>query len=139
MSNEDFEKMVKDANDMEFANEEEATAYFEEKLKARSRKVRDRRKPDLREKTDPYYKMLKNEMETIKPVTDSNELEVDANDFFKMNDDDNKNIGRYPKNYRHYENYENYKVHNPSATLQNYHDESTLHLSFNTKYSEQRN
>ena len=35
-----------------------------------------------------------------------------------------KNVGRYPKGYRHFENYENYKIEFPGATIEEYHNES---------------
>lgn len=65
-----------------FKNEEEAKAYFDEKIKiewTKMKRVKPSRAHDLRELRDPYYKILKEE----RPIESrySNYYEIDDEDY----------------------------------------------------------
>lgn len=126
MDDETFEKLVEEANAREFNTEEEAKAFFEAKLadwarpKLRKRKV----EVDHREKTDPYYAMMKEERQINSRM--QNYFELDDEDVHGYLDSVEKNIGRYPIGFRHYENFENFKAARPEATIQEYQETSKL-------------
>ena len=127
MDDESFQKIVEEVRSMtQFKNEEEAKAFFDEKIKAEWRKMKRGKKPiepiDIREDRDPYYRMVKRDM----PIRSRyvNAFDVDDKSYHKLMDRAEAQIGRYPLEFRHYENYESYKIVNPSATIAEYHEDS---------------
>lgn len=72
---------------------------------------------DEREGKDPYYTMMKPEPTKDISSRYDNEWDIDDLDFHKMEDETEKNIGRYPIGFRYLENYENYKALKKDATI----------------------
>lgn len=108
----EIETIMKEMFEMEFNNDEEVMAHFKERL-GKQKKNRDPRKPDTRAKKDPYYAAMKNDAETITPLSDpggGGEMLTTYKDFCTLQDMREKTIGRYPIGYRHYENYTNYRI-----------------------------
>jgi len=107
---------------MNFETEEEAKAYFE-KLVAESWSKMKVKKPkkveDLREKTDPYYAMLKPEKTINSRYT--NHWDLDDADYHHEMERIESQIGRYPIGFRHFENFENYRVVHKDSTVEDYH------------------
>jgi hypothetical protein len=117
MDDETFEKLVEEANQMEFKTEEEAKAFFDGKMKEFTRMRTKKRveKPDLREQTDPLYAMMKEDKKLSSRYQDT--WDLDDTDKHAYMDQVEKNIGRYPMGFRHYENFESYRVYKEDATL----------------------
>lgn len=110
---------------MDFKNEDEAKAYFDEKIKdwAKISKLSKRKvEVDEREAADPYYKMMKEDKDISSRY--SNIFDLDDEDYHAYYDQVEKSIGRYPEGFRHFENYENYRSVRPDSTLEDYHHES---------------
>lgn len=125
IDDETFQKMIEEAEKLDFKTEEDAKAYFDERLKDWSKRVKlSKRKVvvDKREQEDPYYAMLKREDPIESRYEDHFDLEPEA--IHRYLDEIDRNIGRYPEGFRHYENYENYRSVYPDATIQDYHNES---------------
>jgi len=121
---ETFEKMVAEADSMKFTDEEGAKAFFDTKLKewSRMRIKKQKKVVDEREKTDPYYAMMKTE-KTIGSRY-SNEFDLEDEDIHGYDDMVEKTIGRYPEGFRQFENYENYRIVVEGSSIQDYHIES---------------
>lgn len=79
-------------------------------------------KEDLREKTDPYWAMMKEDKKISSRYADT--WDLDDEDKHAYLDMVEKNIARYPIGFRHYENFENYKAFKEDATIYEYHSES---------------
>jgi hypothetical protein len=126
MDDETFERYVEEAKKVDFKTEEEAKAWFEEKLKdwAKTRVKKRKTQVDTRETTDPYYAMMKTE----KPISSryQNQWDLDDEDYHMAMDQVEKSIGRYPVGFRHYENFENYHAVFPLSTIDDYHNDSKL-------------
>jgi hypothetical protein len=124
MDDETFEKLVQEAEKLDFKTEEEAKAYFDEQLKDWSRtRIRKRKVTvDKREQEDPYYAMLKTEAPIESRYMDH--FDIDDEAVHRYWDEVERSIGRYPDGFRHFENYENYRVVYPDSTIQDYHNES---------------
>jgi hypothetical protein len=110
IDDETFQKMLEDAEKLDFKSEEEAKAYFDEQLKDWSRtKLRKRKVTvDQREKEDPYYAMLKTEDPIESRYADH--FDIDDESVHRYMDEVERNIGRYPDGFRQFENYENYRA-----------------------------
>ena len=117
--------------------EEEAKAYFEEKIKAEWESMKTKKPSkeiDTRELRDPYYNMLKKD----KPIESrySNYYDIEDEAWEKYYNKADQNIARYPVGFRHYENWENYRVVNPHASVEDYHQDSTAIFITDYLYSE---
>ena len=128
LDDETFQQLIDQADKEDFGTEEEAKAFFDSKLKEWSRIKTKKQvvKEDPREKTDPYYAMLKED----KPIASrfSNHFDLDDEDYHSYMDMVEASIGRYPVGFRHYENYENYRSQFPGSSIQEYHDLSKSSL-----------
>ena len=86
IDDETFEKYVEEAKKVDFKNEEEAKAWFEEQLKEWSKTRVKKRKVvvDEREASDPYYAMMKTE----KPIASRymNHFDLDDEDYYRSLD-----------------------------------------------------
>lgn len=124
MDDETFEKLIEEANAAEFQTEEEAQAFFDKKMKEFTR-IKNKKvvvKEDPREKTDPYWAMMKEDKKISSRFADT--WDLDDEDKQAYLDMVEKNIARYPIGFRHYENFENYKAFKEDATIHEYHEES---------------
>lgn len=133
MDDENFQRIVEEVRSMSNLNtEEEAKAYFDEKIKKEWSTLKRRQSGkviDVLEERDPYYKMLKRDM----PIESrySNYFDIEDEEEERIYNDTEKNIGRYPVGFRHYENFENYKIKFPHATIADYtNDSNNLEISF---------
>lgn len=86
IDDETFEKYVEEAKKVDFKDEEEAKAWFEEQLKEWSKTRVKKRKVvvDNREASDPYYAMMKTE----KPIASRymNQFDLDDEDYYRTLD-----------------------------------------------------
>lgn len=118
--------MIDETAAKDFKTEEQAQAYFDKLAEDRWKKKKVRRpvkEVDVREKIDPYYAHLKDDEETPSSIFE-NEFLLEDEDAFKEYERIEKNIGRYPRGFRHFENYYNYRVFKPQSSIEDYTQDS---------------